>query len=92
MLSPTVPIPRMRAVVETSLDVEVTTSPDVSNVRSLMSRTPESRSSCEPIEVTVIGTSCRSWSRFCAVTMTVVSRPIFVIRDLLRRLREYAAA
>ncbi len=81
----------MRAVVETSLDVEVTTSPDVSNVRSLMSRTPASRSSCDPIAVIVIGTSCRFWSRFCAVTVTVVQQAIFVIRVLLRRLRECAA-
>jgi len=38
-----------------------------------MSRTPESCSSCALIAVTVIGTSCRFCSRFCAVTVTVDS-------------------
>src|SRR5579859_152715 len=68
-LSPTVPMPRMRAVVDASLVVEVTSRPGVSRVRSLMSLTPLSCRSWWLTVVTTIGTSCRFWERFCAVTM-----------------------
>ena len=72
-LSPTVPMPRMRAVVIASLWVLVTVRPGTSVCRSLMSRTPAScRASCDSA-VTTIGTSCSCSSRFCAVT-TRVSR------------------
>ncbi|MNR22243.1 hypothetical protein D3C85_1391860 [compost metagenome] len=68
-LSPTVPTPRIRAVVEASDWVEVTVMPGVRICRSLMSRTPAPFSaSCDRV-VTTIGTSCRFCSRFWAVTM-----------------------
>ena len=72
-LSPTVPMPRMRAVVIASLWVLVTVRPGTSVCRSLMSRTPAScMASCDSA-VTMIGTSCSTSSRFCAVT-TMASR------------------
>ena len=59
----------MRAVVEASDEVEVTIRPGVTMVRSLMSLTPVSCSSCLVTLVTTIGTSCRFCSRRCAVTV-----------------------
>ena len=70
-LSPTVPTPRMRAVVEASEAVEVTVRPEVSLERSLMSFTPLSCSSCLFTTVTTMGTSCRFSFRFWAVTTMV---------------------
>ena len=58
----------MRAVVEASLEVEVTIRPGVRIVRSLISLTVASFKSCAETVVTTIGTSCRFWVRFCAVT------------------------
>ena len=67
-LSPTVPTPRIRAVVEVLLAVVVTVRPGVTTVRSLMSFTPASCNCWALTAVTTIGTSCRFWVRFCAVT------------------------
>jgi hypothetical protein len=67
LLSPTVPMPRMRAVVMASLCVLVTVRPGTRTCMSLMSRTPVSCSNCSA-SGDQIGTSCRDSSRFCAVT------------------------
>ena len=72
-LSPTVPMPRMRAVVIASFWVLVTVRPGTRICMSLMSRTPVSCRACLDSAVTTIGTSCSCSSRFCAVT-TMVSR------------------
>src|SRR5271156_2817433 len=69
-LSPTVPMPRIRAVVEFSEVVEVTVRPGVNTVRFLISVTPESLSSWADRAITEIGTSWMFSARFCAVTMT----------------------
>ncbi len=71
-LSPTVPMPRMRAVVDPSLVVEVTVRPGVRMVMLLMSVTPESLSCCPDNAITEIGTSCKFSERFSAVTMISV--------------------
>src|SRR6202789_3590203 len=68
-LSPTVPMPRMRAVVTFSDVVEVTVRPGVRTCKFLMSVTPASCSCCAETAITAMGTSCRFCSRFCAVTM-----------------------
>src|SRR3569623_1606908 len=68
-VSPSVPTPRMRAVVIVSLEVEVTVRPGVRTVRSLMSFTPASCSSLPGREVTTTGTSCRFCSRLWARTL-----------------------
>ena len=72
-LSPTVPMPRMRAVVMASFWVLVTVRPGTSTCMSLMSRTPVSWISCCGSDVSAIGTSCICSSRFCAVTIMVAS-------------------
>src|SRR5580658_6508699 len=69
-LSPTVPMPRIRAVVEFSEVVDVTVRPGVNTVRFLISVTPASLSSWEDRAITEIGTSWIFSARFCAVTMT----------------------
>ena len=56
-------------MVDASLLVEVTSRPGASSARSLMSLTPLSWSDWWLTVVTTIGTSCRLWLRFCAVTM-----------------------
>jgi hypothetical protein len=71
-LSPTVPMPRMREVVEFSSVVEATVSPGVNAVISLMSLTPESLSCWADSAMTEIGTSWMFCTRFCAVTMISV--------------------
>ena len=63
----------MRAVVCDSLVVELTCRPGTSNCTSLMSVTPVSCSSCSGSAVIMIGTSCMTSSRFCAVTVMVAS-------------------
>src|SRR5258708_4472114 len=68
-LSPTVPMPRMRAVVIASLPSEVTVSPGVKIARFLILVMPASCTCCALIATTEIGTSCRFWERFSAVTM-----------------------
>src|ERR1700722_13240346 len=83
-LSPTVPMPRMRAVVEPSLVVEVTVSPGVRMVMLLMSVTPESLSCCPDKAITEIGTSCRFSERFSAVTMISVSVGEFAVSSAAR--------
>src|SRR5690606_3102995 len=67
-LSPTVPTPRMRAVVKVWFEVEATIRPGARICRSLMSRTPTSSSRGWAATVSDSGVAARGASRRSAVT------------------------
>ena len=72
-MSPTVPIPRIRAEPLASVPVDDTSSEGATCVRSRMSDVPEFSNVAAETAETATGTSASFWARPCAVTMMTLS-------------------